>query len=197
MRLAPSVRGRTIMGSESDRHAGSPGRHWQVEVDADKCSLCEVCGKRCRTGAIRSEQTEDALSILFRYRLCDGCRDCLKICPEKAMRLAEAETEPGAPDEVVLAASGMLRCSVCGGDFVPEAKLRAASHRRGDDADLIPNQCPLCRRTQMVVRFIEEKRKMEGRMAEYKTGTKWHWKPVAAGDQDAPPCPDVQSGPAD
>jgi ferredoxin len=185
------------MGSDSDRHADSLGRHWQVEVDADKCSLCEVCGARCPTGAIRSEQTGDTLSILFRYRLCDGCRDCLKICPEKAMRLAEAEAEPGAPDEIVLAANGMLRCSVCGVNFAPEAKLRSASERRGNDADMIPNQCPLCRRTQMVVRFIEEKRKTEGRMAEYKTGTKWYWKPVTPGDSNAPPCPDVQAGPSD
>jgi len=185
------------MDSECDRHSGSPESHWQMEVDADKCSLCEVCGSRCPTGAIRSEQTEDTLSILFRYWLCDGCRDCLNICPEKAMRLAEAEAGPGAPDDVVLAKSGMLRCSVCGANFAPEAKAGAVSHRRGDDAELIPNQCPLCRRTQMVVRFIEEKRKTEGRMAEYKTGTKWHWKPVAPGDADAPPCPDVQAGPSD
>ncbi len=91
----------------------------------------------------------------------------------------------------------MLQCSVCGTRFAPEAKLEAASHRRGDDADLISDQCPLCRRTQMVARFIEEKRKTPGKKAEYRTGKKWRWKPVTEGDPDAPPCPEVLPKPAE
>jgi|GEM_PF-3051167 len=176
------------MAGEHERRGGTAGRHWQMDVDADKCSLCEVCGQRCPTGAIRGVLTDGTLSIVFDHRLCDGCRDCLESCPEKAMTLAETEASPDAPSEKILATGEMLLCSICGERFAPEAKLEAASHRRGDDTNLISDQCPLCRRTQMVARFIEEKRESSGRKAEYRTGKKWRWKPVTEGDPDAPPC---------
>jgi len=173
------------------------GPYWRVDVDAVKCSLCDVCGRRCVTGAIRSEQEGETLSLLFRYNLCDGCGDCLKSCPEEAMRLVETENPPSGSEEQILAASKMLQCSVCGSHFAPTTKLQAASRRRADEAELIREQCPLCRRTQMVARLIEEKRKTHGRKAEYRTGRKWSWKPVLEGDPDGPPCPEVLDKPTD
>ena len=184
------------MDSDNDRHEASSGRYWLVEVDRESCSLCEVCARRCPSGAIRSEAASDTLVILFSHELCDGCRDCLKSCPETAMTLVETEAPPDGPKERVLAAGAMLRCSVCEAHFAPIAKLEAASHRRGDDADLIHEHCPLCRRTQMVARFIDEKRNAIGKKAEYRTGKKWRWKPVTEGDPDAPPCPDVMHSPS-
>ncbi len=180
---------------ESQRSATGP--YWRVDVDADKCSLCDVCSHRCMTGAIRSEQEEETLALLFRYKLCDGCGDCLKSCPEDAMRLMEAEDPPSGSGEQVLTASKMLRCSVCGACFAPTMKLQAASRRRVDKADLIREQCPLCRRTQMVARLIDERRKTRGRKAEYRTGRKWSWKPIVEGDPNGPPCPEVLDKPPD
>lgn len=185
------------MTGDHERQEGTAGPRWQVEVDADKCSLCEVCGHRCPTGAIRGELTDGTLSIVFNHRLCDGCRDCVESCPEKTMTLAETEAPTDSPGEKILATGAMLQCSVCGTRFAPEAKLVAAAHRRGDDKDLISDQCPLCRRTQMVARFIDEKRKTPGKKAEYRTGKKWRWKPVTEGDPDAPPCPEVLNIPTD
>lgn len=163
--------------------------HWLVERDMDKCSLCEVCTRLCPTGALQSEMTEDTLQILFRCELCDGCRICLDRCPEDASRLVRIKTPPDGP--VVLVCSRLLQCSVCGQPFSSVRKQEAASKRRGDDSKLIDEQCPLCRCTQMVARFIEEKREAKGRPAEYRTGKKWHFKPVADGDPDGPPCPEV------
>ncbi len=185
------------MAGEHERQEGTAGPYWRVEVDADKCSLCEVCGRRCPTGAIRGELTDGTLSLVFNHRLCDGCRDCLESCPEKAMTLAETDSPNDSPGEKILATGEMLQCSVCGSRFAPEATLEAASRRREDDTDLISDQCPLCRRTQMVARFIEEKRKTPGKKAEYRTGKKWRWKPVAEGDPGAPPCPGVFPKPAE
>jgi hypothetical protein len=113
------------------------------------------------------------------------------------MTLAQIEAPPVDSEGKVLAASEMLRCSVCGAHFAPVAKLEAASHRRGDDADLIHEQCPLCRRTQMVARFIDEKREASGKKAEYRTGKKWRWKPIAEGDPNGPPCSEVLDGASD
>ena len=185
------------MASDLERREGASGPYWQVEVDANKCSLCEVCGQRCARGAIRSEQARETVSILFSYELCDGCRDCLRSCPEEAMTLVGFEAPPDGPEAKVLAVGDMLRCSVCGGHFAPLAKIQAASRRRGDDVDLIREQCPLCRRTQMVATLIEEKREARGKKAEYRTGKRWRWKPVEEGDPGAPPCPVVPDRPSD
>lgn len=183
------------MADDHKQQEGKAGPYWLVEVHADKCSLCEVCGRRCPTGAIRSEQESETLALLFRYELCDGCRDCLKSCPEDAMTLVETEDPPAESEGQILAASKMLRCSVCGARFAPVTKLLAASRRTTGKADLIREQCPLCRRTQMVARLIEEKREVCGKKAEYRTGRKWSWKPVVEGDPDAPPCPETLDSP--
>ena len=107
------------------------------------------------------------------------------------MKLSEVEVAPDSAERKVLAKGKMLHCSVCGMYFAPVSKLEAASQKRDDHAQLVDDQCPLCRRTQMVATFSEEKREARGRKAEYRTGKKWQWKPVVDGDQDVPPCPEV------
>jgi Pyruvate/2-oxoacid:ferredoxin oxidoreductase delta subunit len=185
------------MGSDDNRPEPSSGPFWQVEFDAEECSLCEVCARWCPTGAIRSDATEGTLAILFNPELCDGCGICLARCPEDIMSLVRIELSPGVDKEQVLAKGEMLQCSVCGAQFAPQSKLEAATRRRGDDTELIREQCPLCRRTQMVAVFIDEKRQeARGRKAEYRTGMKWRWKPVSEGDPDGPPCPETLSGPS-
>ena len=90
----------------------------------------------------------------------------------------------------ILVVGRMLRCHVCGDLFAASARLEAASRRREDDAELVRDECPLCRRTQMVATFIDERREAKGKPAEYRTGKKWRWKPIVDGDRDGPPCPD-------
>ncbi len=177
-------------GSNSGRHEDAPGLSWRMGVETEKCSLCEVCVRRCKSGAVWSEQDGDTLVLLFRSELCDGCGDCVKICPEQAMTLVASDAPPGGSGKEVLMAGGMLRCTVCGNLFAASAKLEAAARRREDDAELVRDECPLCRRTQMVATFIDERREGQGKPAEYRTGKKWSWKPVVDGDRDAPPCPE-------
>jgi len=180
------------MGSDDKQRKQSTGPSWLVEVDAEKCSLCEVCVHCCPSGAIRTEPGEETLAIVFAPELCDGCGTCLERCPEKVMTLVKLEALPSREGTLVLAKGEMLQCSVCGAYFAPKSKLEAASHRRGDDAALIREQCPICRRTRMVVTFIDERRtEARGGHAEYKTGRSWHWKPVTEDDPDGPPCCEV------
>lgn len=183
------------MCSNRDQQCSPPGPNWRVEVDAEKCSLCEVCVHHCPPAAIRSEQSGDTLFILFQPNLCDGCQACLERCPEDAIRLVRVDA-PREGEEEVLVKSQMLHCEVCGTWFAPVSKLRAASRKTEDNADIIREQCPLCRRTQMVARFIDEKREASGRPAEYRTGQKWHFKSVTDGDPDGPPCPEVLKTPS-
>lgn len=185
------------MASDDDRQQPSAGPCWLVEFDAQECSLCEVCARCCPTGALRSEATEEALAILFNAELCDGCGVCLSSCPENIMSLVRIEAPAGVEQEHVLARGELLRCAQCGARFAPQSKLEAAARRRGADAELIREQCPLCRRTQMVAVFIDEKRQeARGRKAEYRTGRKWRWKPVSENDPDGPPCPETLNRPA-
>ena len=181
------------MTDESNGPDRPTDAHWLVERDMEKCSLCEVCTRSCPTGALQSEITGDTLEILFRCERCDGCRICLDRCPEDASQLVRIKTPLEGP--VVLVRSKLLQCSICGQPFAPVRKLEMASKRRGDDGELIQEQCPLCRCTQTVARFIEEKRESSGRPAEYRTGKKWHFKPVVDGDRDGPPCPEVLDPP--
>jgi len=182
------------MTSDNNQQDASSCPHWQVEIDVAKCSLCEVCTRHCPPGALRSEQSGDTLFIMFKPELCDGCQACLEHCPEDAVRLVRADAPPGK-EESILVKSQMLRCSVCGTYFAPVSKLEAASRKKEDDLELISEQCPLCRRTQMVASFIDEKRKVSGRKAEYRTGKKWNFKPVVEGDPDGPPCPEILEKP--
>ncbi len=184
------------MSDDSDSPDGSSGLFWQVNIDTNKCSLCEVCARRCQPGALESETKDSTLAILFLHELCDGCRDCLTRCPEEAITLVQLEAASADRGPKTLAKSEMLRCTVCAGLFAPVTKLDAAAHRRDNDLDLIQEHCPLCRRTQMVARFIDEKREAQGKKAEYRTGKKWRWKPVVEGEPGAPPCPEVLRKPS-
>lgn len=53
-----------------------------VEWIEEKCKLCGICSKNCRSGAIK--QTEDTLS--FDENKCSGCGKCVKSCPFKAWK---------------------------------------------------------------------------------------------------------------
>jgi len=163
---------------------------WHMAVDAEKCSLCEVCARHCKPGALWLEQTGETGTLLFNEELCNGCGDCVKACPEQSMTLVASETASAGSGREVLAAGQLLRCAVCGYLFTASARIQAASRRRDDGAALLRDQCPLCRRTQMVARFIEERREAKGKPAEYRTGRKWRWKPIVEGDQNGPPCPE-------
>ncbi len=149
---------------------------YTVEVDTELCSLCEVCAHRCPTGALSIERDGKDLRLLFRHELCNGCpggKICQEVCPEKAIRLVErGDTVPatGSMEVVILAQSEMLKCEYCGEYFAPVQKVSAVSKRSGGKKELIRNYCPLCRRTQMVVQFIDEKRMPTGK-AEYRSGT--------------------------
>jgi ferredoxin len=145
-----------------------------VEVDTELCSLCEACAHHCPTGALSIEQIDGTMSLFFRRTLCHGCsgmRSCQDLCPEHAVRLFErkASASKTVPDDtVLLARSEMLQCQYCGEYFSPVQKITVISRRSGKKKEPIREFCPLCRRTNMVVQFIDEKRMPTGK-AEYRS----------------------------
>jgi Pyruvate/2-oxoacid:ferredoxin oxidoreductase delta subunit len=142
--------------SKSDQHEN---RHWVVTTDTEKCGLCEVCARHCPTGALRTERKDGKLRLLFQSSLCVGCTDgesCQDVCTEHALRREAVDTE-GVQAELVTVNEGeLIRCVCCGEEFAPRQRLDAVS-RRHAAARVERDYCPLCRRTQLVVRFIDEK----------------------------------------
>jgi ferredoxin len=142
---------------------------WTVELDPEKCTMCEGCVKHCPTGALSLNQSQDELSLLFDASLCHGCptsESCQDICPEEAIRLGRGET-----GQRVLLTSPLVECASCHKNFAAAQKLEALSRTSRVHHELVRDLCPLCRREQLVVRFIEEER-VPGSTAEYRSTTK-------------------------
>jgi ferredoxin len=146
---------------------------WIVLLDGEGCTLCEACARDCPTGAIRLERSEETLSLFFDPSLCNACPDgdsCQAICPENAIRLVEILEGAGDAEESLLISSPLLRCASCGKDFAAAQKVDALSRKDRTHHRMIRDLCPICRRTQLVVSFIQEHR-APGSKAEYRSTT--------------------------
>jgi Pyruvate/2-oxoacid:ferredoxin oxidoreductase delta subunit len=149
-----------------------------VRVDVMRCSLCEACARHCPSSALFVDKSDGVLRLLFRPDLCTGCpsgRSCRDLCPEEAIRLVRQPQggvtagRTAASGPVLLAESAMLQCRYCGEFFAPVQKIDVISKKSGKDREPNREYCPLCRRTNMVVRFIDDKRMPAGK-AEYRSG---------------------------
>jgi ferredoxin len=132
-----------------------------IEIDGQKCSLCEVCVRRCPTGALTVERTAHRLELWLEPSLCVGCPQdggCEPCCPEGAIERMSGDRVSAGAGRVVVAHSEMLDCTICGASFVPQSKLDAISRKRRHQGTTVRDLCPVCRRTQLVVGFIEQRR---------------------------------------
>lgn len=148
--------------------------YYTVDHDKNKCALCVVCARNCPTGALRRNESEGELSLYFNASLCDGCGGdalCEKNCPEKAIVSVSLNAPPESNDYVLLNRSEMVKCAHCEELFAPTRRLEIVGKRAGQkDKNIEQRYCPLCRRTNLVVEFIEEHR-APGSKAEYRSAT--------------------------
>lgn len=143
---------------------------WMVALDQAKCSMCEVCARRCPTGALHLDRKKDSLSILFNSKECIGCSDengCRALCPEDAIQLEELVSSSENVADVLLIKSKLVQCAYCKSFFAPETKLGVIKKKKLAH-EVVEDYCPLCRRTNIVVKFIDEKREAKGK-AEYRS----------------------------
>ncbi len=61
----------------------------KAELDESKCTHCQKCRNICRFGAISWDEKKK--QPVFNRMLCEGCRSCELICPEKAIKLVKVE----------------------------------------------------------------------------------------------------------
>jgi ferredoxin len=142
---------------------------WSVQLDPERCTRCEACARDCPTGALSLGRDEETLSLLFDSSLCHGCPDsegCQGMCPENAIRLLETEADDAGKS--VLLCSPLAKCSGCHKTFAAAQKLETLSRKGQVHHELIRNLCPVCRREQLVVTFIQDQR-VPGSTAEYRS----------------------------
>jgi len=60
--------------------------NYYSQVDAERCTLCEICLDRCPMDAITTESEDSAQISLER---CIGCGLCVSTCPEQALSLEQ------------------------------------------------------------------------------------------------------------
>ena len=74
-------------------------REWQertrgsIDIDADKCILCGICGRKCPADAINVDRKGGKWEI---HRMqCVQCGACVEACPKKCLDMNPKYTEPG------------------------------------------------------------------------------------------------------
>ncbi len=73
--LTPEIKERNL-------YAGA----WQVNIDVGKCRSCNICLENCGFQAI---SVVDSRTEINPY-LCEGCRLCERLCPEKAIQSVQS-----------------------------------------------------------------------------------------------------------
>lgn len=64
-----------------------------IEIDISKCILCQICEKRCPTGAITVDK-ENKTWTINRFD-CIQCRTCIRDCPHGCLTMLPDYQKPG------------------------------------------------------------------------------------------------------
>jgi len=123
---------------------------FDIEVDEELCTLCGACARVCSKNALLTYRDGDEIFLLFDGNNCDGCRDCLDVCPENALKLREVEKkEEEKIEPVVKASSKIAYCKSCGKILGPEKSIERVAARLKEKGLETPLEtlylCPECK----------------------------------------------------
>jgi Fe-S-cluster-containing hydrogenase component 2 len=88
---------------------------FDVEVDGERCTYCEICLKKCPDHAIEISKSEDAVIFVFDPAACGGCLICEKICPVQAIHVSKLVQLSGVLEsrKEEKARDRMIKCEGC------------------------------------------------------------------------------------
>lgn len=121
----------------------------RLDLDAASCTLCTLCVDNCRQGALSVSSSQNSLSLIFNHTECNGCRACLRLCPENAITLRRMPPTDMPPMEEILTLISAARaiCPRCSQPHIALPWLeRLSVHLQGDPgmrASLL--LCPVCK----------------------------------------------------
>lgn len=147
--------------SQDSKHAPNKRSRCHLDirlgVNSSLCTLCTLCADNCQPDALTVVCTPTALELAFDPARCNGCRACLRLCPEGAIIINRGPApgaDAGAPRSVVATASRAV-CPECHHPHVPEPWLERLAERLGG-GESVPASgmhairrslalCPLCK----------------------------------------------------
>jgi Fe-S-cluster-containing hydrogenase component 2 len=94
---------------------------WQTRTLGETCSTCLVCGQRCPTGALETDESATYRAITFDAALCTDCGVCEQVCPFAAVsKQAVVSVEEINSGRRLLVHRELRRCTTCGEPCFPD-----------------------------------------------------------------------------
>jgi ferredoxin/vacuolar-type H+-ATPase subunit F/Vma7 len=104
---------------------------FDVTIDTEKCSFCELCQNHCPDQAIKFVRGETAMDLTFDFARCTGCRICEKTCPEGALKVSRlldlSIVEEG--QRQVKAEDPVAKCERCGASMGSKRSMESLERK--------------------------------------------------------------------
>jgi len=103
---------------------------FDINIDEDKCTLCEACVRNCPTHALEIESNGD-IRLLFSHQKCIGCERCIDSCPEDAIDIVK-RVNPSLLSNgkyILKASSKVAYCISCGAPIGSEKYIKRIEDR--------------------------------------------------------------------
>ena len=108
---------------------------FDLAVDCEKCTLCEVCERECPDHAISTLKENGSMNLIYSPTLCGGCTICEKVCPEGAIKVLRNRelTQILEGEKVSKAKDEDAKCARCGTPIGPKRTLAAVEKKLSND----------------------------------------------------------------
>lgn len=102
-----------------------------LEVNEDACTLCMACASVCKSDAFFGDASKKGLR--FTPINCTHCNECLRICPEKCIRIKEEGLVLGPSffTPRTLASDEEFCCVMCGAPFATKKSIERVATQMG------------------------------------------------------------------
>jgi ferredoxin len=140
--------------ARSERSGSSPpvsrGRYPNIHLAISPlCTLCTLCSDNCQQGALTVQMYATTLGLRFEPALCNGCRACLRMCPEDAITLQRGRPQAAPPsrEASVLVTAPRVFCSNCLRPHIAEPWLERLAEQLGGSEKIRRSLelCPACK----------------------------------------------------